>query len=490
MGARSLHLSAAAAIVLSACVAFGPNGFVCLAKGGPVWRELTSEHFALKTNLDGPAAVDVVEQLEELRARLVSAMPAHLPRATERLPVVAFAHREQLREYLAAGSAFAGAFVRDEVGRQHILLEGDLGPEQRRAVAHEVAHYLAYHVIQRQPLWFAEGSASYLEAAAMGGLPGQGLLAALSRGPLPVSKLFDWTHRESEPDALLPGRYATSWLLVNYLAERRADAFSEYQSLLAQGAEPASAWETSFPEWSRRRQDGPASLDRRLREYLAGHVSNLVVPKGPFKPPPVSERVLSSAEVHSMRLTLPREWTPKELRREIEEALAEDASHVRASELLAQREPARALELARRAVAAHPDDSRAWRFLGKALVGKEQKSERDSAFRRGLSLAPGDLEATLDLAAELLDQNPEEALALASGAVERAPWSFRGLLVLAHAQSAAGQCESIVTTAFRAIDLVSEERPEGRELFEGVARELLWRCRRGYPPASTQGAAR
>ena len=44
---------------------------MCPAKGGPAWREVSSENFVLRSDLGPGAAEDMVQELEFVRAALV-----------------------------------------------------------------------------------------------------------------------------------------------------------------------------------------------------------------------------------------------------------------------------------------------------------------------------------------------------------------------------------------------------------------------------------
>src|SRR5467141_1983883 len=444
------------------------------------WRELTSDGFSLQTNLNPSKAGAVIVQLERMRTRLVRVM-SNPPRVKEApLQVVCFATREELEEYLPPASSRAAAiFWRDATGRERILLAGDQGNRQQRAIAHEVAHYLLFYAVVRQPRWFGEGMATLLEAAVSGGLPERSLLSWLEPRPLPVRTLFEWTDDldTDDLDADDPPRYAASWLLVHFLLLKRPHEFSDFQARLARAEDPTAAWNAVFGSWSLDLKGGTDRLDRELAAHWKGGIDRLTAPAIELEPR-FSERLLSAAEVHALRLELPRTWTADQLRAEISEALADDPGHVGALIAQASTDSRSAPGLARRAVAAHPEDPQAWGFLAAALGGHVQAKEREAALRKAVALAPNRIEAVTALATELLARaRIEEALLLSARAVELAPWSVLALAVRGRVLSAAGRCQEAASTARHAVDVLGHNvKEEARDRYRRDAFDLERKC--------------
>ena len=198
MSAFLLRAAAAASLAALAGCSLGPKGFVCPAHGGPPWRELTSRSFRVATDLEPADARALVEQLERKRAAIARAIALPADRQPGRLDVVAFATRDEFTEWSMAVNQ-AGLFYRDSFGRQRALFGGGLGSELRRVVTHELAHHLADHAMLRQPRWFAEGFATYLETASQSesrpevGLPAEGAVPVLEQvGPIPARAVLLW----------------------------------------------------------------------------------------------------------------------------------------------------------------------------------------------------------------------------------------------------------------------------------------------------------
>jgi tetratricopeptide (TPR) repeat protein len=442
----------ALAVALCGCATAGSKAFRCPAEGGPQWRELTSEGFVLQTSLDLPEAAAVIGQLERMRARLIQVMSVKPGAGQARLQVIAFPNRVQLEEYLPVESKGAAAvFRRDPFGREWILLAGDLGKEQQRAIAHEVSHFLLFAAVVRQPRWFGEGMATLLEAAVTGGLPREALYARVKVQPLSVKSVFEWTDdRETDP---LP-RYATSWLLVHFLTTERPRELAAFEERLARAEDPAAAWNATFTDWKLDSESALGMLDAELLAHFNRGIVPSAAPEVDIHPQ-FSERTLTSQEVHTLRLELPRAWTADQVRAEISEALAEDEGHVGALIAQAAADPRSAPGLARKAVAVHPDDARAWDFLAVTLVDDAQAAEREAALRKALELAPHRVQPAVALATYLLTRaRVEEALPVSARAVEFSPWSPFALLVHARVLSAAGHCQEALSTGHHAIDVL------------------------------------
>jgi hypothetical protein len=191
----------------------------CTAHEGSAWREITSTHFRLKTNVDSNTAREVVLNLERWRkALLVGAWDGALD-PPGRLDAILLHSREQLREF---GDRDAPAFfTRDTegplvvlTGQQHLF---DASPHLEQ-LNHELAHYLSYYSLLRQPRWFAEGLATYLQTArrfdASQVRVGEDHPVALAwtrrNGRVRWEDLWRWRGDEKLSDAERMSRYATS----------------------------------------------------------------------------------------------------------------------------------------------------------------------------------------------------------------------------------------------------------------------------------------
>lgn len=458
-----------------------------VASASPTWLELTSEHVVLRTDLAPQDARDAVNELELMRALLAQALSLELPGTDDRVEVYAFATREELLEFTGEPEVLGTEFT-DGTGRQRIVLGGRLSDYQQGvAIAHEMAHALSYRILPRQPKWFGEGLAQYLSSVAriqpdgsraVGALPSPSTARLLEDpGPAPVRALFSWDTRRDE--VLL---YATSWLLVRHLATHRPDDLAAYERRLTAGDAASQAWSRSFPEWSPDVPGGLAKLDAILAERARdlGGAGPRVAARAAVQ---IRSRRMTTGEVRAVRLTLPRKWKPGQLRDEVEAALQEDPDHVAALTLLAADPSSPRLQLASRAVKAHPADADAWLLLARCLPSGAA-AERVRALKKALDLAPDRPDIRVALAAEVVYDDPTRAEALARQAVERVPWSTDARATRALALSGVGRCDEAAAELQRSVDMVRAEPSSQHAVVDEALRVRLQRH------CTTEGAFR
>jgi tetratricopeptide (TPR) repeat protein len=290
------------------------------------------------------------------------------------------------------------------------------------------------------------------------------------------------------PDAL--SRYATSWALVHLLLHRRPEAFAAYQARLARGEDPDAAWRAELPEWDPATPGALAALDRTLAAYVRGPLEGAPHPAPPGADLVGSEQLMPSVEVHALRLAL---WShgPEQgqaaLRAEVAEALREDPDHPVALQVEAELAHADARPFARAAVRAHPDDPRAWTFLGSALDAASEQAEREAAYRRAADLAPDNAAALVNLVRALLAGGRSgEALPHARRAAALAPWSPPVLDAYAATLSDLGRCAEAIPIQQRALEVLPEGTAERafrsfRDRLAGYAEQ----CRLALAPGAS-----
>ncbi len=466
--------------------------FRCPARGGASWHELDSDHFVLRTDLPHDQAAALVYRLERIRAAVAAALFVEAPAVPGRVEVIAFRSADEYRPFAPEGAT--GYYLRYAGGPPRIVLSGDVTPSQRGLLAHELTHHFLSGVFRRQPRWFAEGLAVYMESLGEDrpgrpfrvGAPPPGRLERARAGKIRVRALLAWDGSAAGPEAL--DRYAASWLLVHWLVHRAPAAFVELQRRFAEGQSPAEAWRAALPAFDPD-TGGLEALDGVLAAYARGPVEG----QRRELPVPVvvglQEQVVPSAEVHAIRLALWNHGPPRPrsaLEAEVHEALDESPDHPLALQVLAGLQGGDPLPLARRAVAAHPDDPRAWTFLAGALRGEEAAPEREAAYRGAVALAPGNPAALHNLAQELLEAGRSgEALPSARQAAQLAPWSPPLLAGYAAVLSDLGRCTEALALQQRALDALPERTgPETRhELLAGLGRYAA-QCRaaEAFPP--------
>jgi tetratricopeptide (TPR) repeat protein len=471
------------------------TAFVCPARGGPAWRDVGSDHFVLRTDLDVKDATRLLVSLERLRTAVVSALFDEVPASRSGVEVVAFRTEGEYRAFAAPG--VDAYYMRSAGGPPRIVLGGRLDSRQRAMLAHELTHHYLSSVFVRQPRWFSEGLATLMEPVGdqgdgplmTVGQPPAARLARLRNSPNRVTtrELLAW---EGGPTAFHPALdyYGASWLLVHYLAYRTPDRFADLQRRLVRGESPEDAWRGAFPQWDPATPRALEALDLALEAYLGAEAQTRYrqVPEAWNREPAV--QLIPPAEVHAIRLALWSQGPDKgtsALRAEVSEALSEDPDHPLALQVKATLTGEPPLPLARRSVSSHPEDPRAWTFLAGALKGGEHDAERLHAYRTAATLADGNAAALHNLAVELLAQGRSgEALPVAREAVRLAPWSPPLLDGYASVLVDLGLCAQAVDVQLRALEVLPERAPESaRQALKDRLHQLRVQCRMAVPPA-------
>jgi len=492
-------LATCAAVALAACATVERRGpsFVCPAHGGPPWHELTTPSFEVTTDVQPHRAHELARELERMRTAVLAGLfPSAPPEIPTRVRVVVFASETVYEEFAPEG--LRAYFTRNGLGEDVIVLPAAASQEQRLVLAHELSHHVARHVFPRQPRWFGEGLAGSAEALAepeaeFGRLPRHRRMGFLARR-VTVRELLAWDGRA------LDARWLDSaTVLVNYLLHHEAARLGELQRRLARAEPPPAIWAEVFPEWDPARAGGPEQLDTLLLEHVRARTlpGRQVVPEVHVEK---EARLLTPPEVHAVRLSLPLFARGRDVeavraahRAEVEEALAEDPAHVIALQVKAALDGLDPLPLAERAVAAHPDDVRAWLWLGAAQRGRVPEAQRLDAFRRAVEVAPASSMAANNLAWHLLLQgHVPEALPHAERALRLAPGDPMVLDTYAGVLEARGDCPAALDVANRAVELLPDRATDAQRApwLERVER-LARRCGRasgGAVPARPPAA--
>ncbi|ACL67062.1 conserved hypothetical protein [Anaeromyxobacter dehalogenans 2CP-1] len=479
---------------LSGCA--GAGSFRCPEQGGRDWHELRTEHVVLQTDLPSWKAKELAGELERMFVVVRSGLFRNPPPAPGLLRVVALVSESDLKRFAPRGAA--AYYHRPEFSGPVVVMPGTLGEAQRRVIAHEVTLHLTAQLFARQPPWFREGLASFMESMGTEGSP------TLGGAPEHWSWLASAHHGRGmrAADVLTASRfddrtgaaYAESWALVHFLVNREPERFRALQVRFARGQDPTAAWREVFPEWDPAAKDRARTLDEALDRYLnhGGKYTSRPVRLPPA--PRATDRTMTAAEVHAARLALLWEarWVRNDaswIRAEAEHALTHDPGHVDALALLAASAKAgEALRLMERATAAHPEDGRAWLALA-AFVPAGQEERRLAALQRAVA-ADGTSAAALSIlsAALLAAGRSGEALPLARRAVALEPWKGYALVTLSRVLEDLGQCPEALALQRRAVDV----SPEGSDaaawnaLAERRAR-LESAC--GTPPAPAPATA-
>jgi len=465
-------------------------GLALLAAGGRAraagtesgWREVRTPHVVLLTDLGPADARRAALAVERTRAAmLATAWQGARLTQPDHIEVVVFASGLDFERHF--GRSIAGVTT---TGRYppRVTLYGTPERWERRAslsleestsvLKHELAHHLAAYFYRRQPRWFAEGLAQFLEtirvsddgkSVVMGAINIEALQKYNRFRTFTVADVLAWGGKFDEKgEATIAGLYGLSWLLVHWLYNVHPRELASFQTLLAKGIAPDKAWKVAFASLAQE------SIDRELNEYARHGNYNEFTGSISVSDAEAVERSLTSADAHAIKasvaltaaLTMVDSAPHRaEAEQELTAALADDPSNARALHLLADRVPPAEREgVARRAVAAHPEDGLAWLSLGEALWSKPgATADRDAAFRKATELLPDHPVAFNSLAWTFLQEGkPREALPLAVTAVQLAPWVPAYQETLAASLAAVGRCTEAVAAQSRAIEALAEQR--------------------------------
>jgi hypothetical protein len=164
---------------------------------------------------------------------------------------------------------------------------------------HEMVHDLAAKVYEKQPRWFAEGIAQFLEAVyysddgksvVLGGVNASAYADYRAVRRITVRDTLAWSAGVAslaQSDAV--GLYGTSWFLFHWFYNTQPDAFGKYQDELGRSS-PAVAFQRAFPKFD------ADNADRELYEYMRhGQFRDLLLP---LVQPQWSEKAFASHELN------------------------------------------------------------------------------------------------------------------------------------------------------------------------------------------------
>src|SRR2546421_1943036 len=279
---------AALAPALLLCVPLAARaGFRCPAKGGSEWREYRSKHFLVETDAARFKVELLVSRLESMHALELQALLGEQAEIPGRLRVIAFADPGLFTE-LAGKYQIVGYYKQGALGEPTIVLPLEGLEADPQTLAHEVAHHLSTFLFVRQPAWFREGLAEFVQTVAdvethmqpgigshivrgardqrggVGIVPRSmaGALQEARRGAF--KELLEWDGR----DDLQGGSYHLyGWLLYHWLWNNRSKEFTAFQQRLTNGDDPAKAWLASFPELDPANAAAAAKVDDALERY-------------------------------------------------------------------------------------------------------------------------------------------------------------------------------------------------------------------------------
>jgi tetratricopeptide (TPR) repeat protein len=462
------------------------------------WQELKTPHFTLRTDLDPRDAMRAAVEIERTRAALLTAMwPQAQDVGVEPLDVIVLANSLDFERYAGRGSK--GIYTHAALPPR-ILLSGTpeqwevrfTGPEwldvrtrgttsavlryeiqahlaQVRAgsssvLRHELAHHVAAGFYARQPLWFSEGQAQFLESlrlsedgrtATLGLVNPVAWLEYMNVRSVSTADVLAWSTPGQLADGKTQGLYGASWQLYQWLFTTHRPGLRCYQEAMAAAEDPAQAWKRCFPDLV------PSEVDPALWEFVRRGTPATVEISVPPQGLRVDGRPMTDAEVHLVRTQLAltaagmgqRPEFFAEAQTELDRALAADPTLVGALVLQAPLlSLGDRLASGRRAVKAHPDDGWAWLLLADALWDTGgPEAERERAYRKAVELLPDSPLVLSRAARNLLTLGQRtEALGWAAHAARLAPWNGEVQATYSLALAAARRCPAAQSVAEQA----------------------------------------
>lgn len=449
-----------AALLVAGCARTLPGGVRCPADGGPPWREYRSSHFLVDTDLERPAAAALVSQMERFHALIVRAFaggPAEVP---GKIRVVAPASEAQYRDL--APLHILGYQKGVGYGETLVAFHPEAPGKAPQIVAHELAHALSWHFFLRQPRWFAEGIAQFVQTVAVDDARFGQAVGLVPHGPagristawaVRASALIAWTGASDpyEPDR----HHFTSWLLYHWLWNQRPGQLADFQARLADGQDPGRSWAAAFPQFDPKAPDALDRLDGALDEHRRRGEFVYLKLEAQWDPSFV-EVPLSSSHVHLLLLQAALSGA-RSGAMEVAEALREDPLCPWAVAL--EKHPDRESRIAdlRRALAARPGDWRGWIELAWGLGEPKDdavRAEKEAALRRALELNPDSPAANNELGWLLATSGRgRQALPFANRAVDLQPGRAAYVDTLALVAFRLGKCPEALVLQERALRL-------------------------------------
>jgi hypothetical protein len=367
---------AALCVCVCACLPeHGPAVPALPSAGGPVWTELTSDHFVMWTDVQPERGSELLQEMEVHR-QVVLGIALNNAESHAKILVLALRDAEEVGAYVPKQFVAFAWGTPNPIRMPVITLNATTPEHDIHIVTHELTHAIMFPVIPHQPPWFAEGLAGYFETAYVHadhesvdlGKPLDYIIQRLHTGRrTTVAELFACDQHPCMDD----GFYAMAWALFAYLVNQHQAQLLALTHRI--GELPRGAWKQAWAETF----SGvtPEQLDHEVAVWLAHGTHQEMHYALKVRPTSVSERPLSDKGALAARALLGYMWHPQEQATStaVDTALAADPGSLVASLLKASMlHTAPTPEAAHVVADAHPDDWRAQWLLGYSLSGKPE----------------------------------------------------------------------------------------------------------------------
>jgi hypothetical protein len=263
---------------------------VCPSAGAEDWLRYENSNFVGFSNASRKDAVDVLTELEYIRAAVSQTPSFYIPEGGPKTTVLLPATMDELTR-LAPYETMAGFAQPLDVGVVIVLSTSSRGGDARVVARHEFAHTMLFNDWFRYPNWYAEGFSEIVSSISVDRRRNRFTIGERpDRYGRRIRPLLDWNQIiQSDFDAhqlpeskLIQAAYSQEWLLMHYLTQNGerdfASEMDQYFGLITSGMEsdqafieafdidPASLWESRLKQYERRppstRHDfDPSGLD-------------------------------------------------------------------------------------------------------------------------------------------------------------------------------------------------------------------------------------
>ena len=242
-------------------------------QGATRWHDIETDTFKLTTDLP-PAEAKQGAQLIAQSLAAVSAMFGRAPIInTKKIEIIALASDMEFERVF--GTRIGGLTISGPEGSTLFIY----GPPSKwfqrvrtdvegtnSAVQHELSHAVLHRYFPKQPRWFAEGMADFLETAEwlsddtvrIGEINVEAYSAYRKIRSVSVSDMLAW-HGFGERELATHGLYGLSWLFIHWAFDNQLQLLGKYFFVLSKG-DPDAAWAQTFAPLQ-------GTLDATLHQY-------------------------------------------------------------------------------------------------------------------------------------------------------------------------------------------------------------------------------
>ncbi|MFT3712733.1 MAG: DUF1570 domain-containing protein [Archangium sp.] len=436
-------------LLVSGCAT---TGLECSAHGGTAWRQVTSPHFAMVTNLSPEEARASMLKLELSRAAILPALQG-TELTTDPVEVVLF----QSGAELTAATGLDQSFWNEDFRGPLLVIQDDanilLSNPQLERTQHELSHLYSSRIFRRLPRWVAEGLASYLETitldpkekTARRGKANQTRLGDIEQWDLlPVESLWAWTQLEKDKPGLEQHRLSSAWFWVYWLLNEHRTEFEGFLRALSKGDEPGAAWRKAFPSLTTQLMTEQSTKFRAEGRSTAQSIELSRVDLQ------IAETALPDARVHAVlsRLaSLRGDWKRAAEQADVGAQMDPNDLLVLEQVSVTRSQPDERINAAEKVTLADPK-----RVTGWLLLGMSASATKEAALKTALELDSSQATAGAELAVLARSKSQlNEAIDWARHAY-RSPANARALAMSADVLFQSGLCGEALSLELRALE--------------------------------------